>query len=222
MNYMEWARYSALSDPQFFLVTEKILNLERDIEKKGGERQTDALYLTRRFEYPWAFLQIPENTQTVLDAGGGPATFQYLLSSFIPKVHNVDLNVEWVNKVNKVKTITGRFSNLTVVRGDILNLSHILDKTFDTTTCISVIEHIEYEKTMKIVDELLRVTRGPVLITADIGENDPELMTPGTLHRLADKHGFTVPDIPLDAMQHRTVRGEPFKVACIKLEGGIL
>ena len=217
---MEWAKFSNLADPQFFLVTEQLVNIERKIASKGCEKQTDALYFCRRFEYPWAFLQIPENAEIVLDAGGGPATFQYLLSAFIPHVHNVDYNPEWVKKVNAVKEVTGEFSNLTVTKGDISNLSFIPDKTFDVTTCLSVIEHSAHSKAIQIFDELLRVTNGPVLITVDVGVGGPELLEPEMLYILSLKYGFTVPPLPSDTIACVTREGYKFKVACIRLEGG--
>lgn len=221
MNYMEWARYSALRDPQFFLVTEGILNVERDIEKRGGERQTDALYETRRFEYPWAFLQIPEEAQTMLDAGGGPSTFQYFLAKYVSRVYNIDKCLEWVDKVNGVKKLMGDFDNLTIEKGDLTDLSRISDKMFDATTCISVIEHGQPEEALKIIDELLRVTDGPVMVTADVGYDDVELMKPEVLHMISDRYGFMVPWAPVDVITRGTVKGNKYRVACIRLEGGV-
>jgi len=220
MNYMEWATYSKLARLDYFLVTEMLLNLEREIENKGGERLTDALYYTRRFEYPWVYLQIPTKAQRILDAGGGPATFQYLLSKKFPFVFNVDLNPEWVDKVNRTKRATGMFGNLTIQLGDISSLDGGSDGFFDVTTCVSVVEHGEDLKSAEIIDELLRVTDGPILLTVDVGFGDSQLLSFTRLYELAQLYGFEIPERPPDIIRGKTARGVFFEVACINLERG--
>jgi len=215
---MEWASYSKLADQNYFLVTEKLLDIERWIEMNGGERLTDALYPTRRFEYPWVFTNIAPWSDMILDAGGGPAIFQYLLSKSFKKVWNIDLNQEWIDKVNNTKDITGTFGNLDILLGDISNLSQWDDDIFCSTTCISAIEHGDSGKIEQIINELLRVTRGPVLITVDVGYGD-QLLHPTLLSLLGDIFSFNIPSKPSDIMRSRTYQKQLFEIACIKLEG---
>lgn len=215
LNRIEWARYSHLADEQFFRVTRRQLEIEEWIASKGCERQTDALYFTRRVEYPWAFLQIPEKASAVLDAGGGPATFQYMLASYLPEAYNIDVNPTWVEKVKRVKEKTGAFKNLIVAQGNIDNIPYA-DKTFSATVCISVLEHSDQEKLVDMVDELLRVTSGPVLMSVDVGAGR-EMMTLETLKHIGRRAGIMVPSVPPDAMLG-TIRGEPYRVALVRLE----
>jgi SAM-dependent methyltransferase len=213
-----WACYSRLADENFFLVSEAILNAEREIAAAGLEKQTDALYPPRRFEYPWAFLQIPENSKRVLDAGGGPATFQYLLSKYVPEVYNIDINSKWIDKVENVKRVTGKFGNIVTAKGNLAEMPFVEDKTFDASLCVSVIEHGRDAEA--IICELLRVTKGPVLITTDVGYGE-ELLNPSVLHQLGERFGFTVPEVPLDAIHRATAGGEHYKVACIRLDSHV-
>jgi len=216
---MTWVQFSGLAYPNYFFVTKDIYGIESELAEHGCERQTDSIHFSRRFEYPWAWLQIPENVQRHLDAGGGAATFQYLLARFIPSVTNVDHNPMWVEKVNEVKRRTGMFQNLDVVHGDIADLSRFPDKWFGSTTCISVVLFSDTATTEKILDELLRVTGGPVLMSVDVGEGD-ELMSLADLFHLSQRYEFLVPFLPPDVMNCTTYSGKAFKVACIRLEGG--
>jgi ubiquinone/menaquinone biosynthesis C-methylase UbiE len=216
---MEWATYAHLAEPSFFLVTRELYGIESEIAARGCERQTDALYFTRRVEYPWAFLQIPSNTQTALDAGGGAATFQYLLSKYLPVVYNVDLNPEWVSKVNGVKAAIHGFSNLNAVQGDLSDLSQFSDGAFDAALCISALEHGGQEKVERIVEELTRVTNGPVLITVDIGVGS-EMMPVEVLQRLAAKYGFAVPPYP-ESVMVGLISGKQYRVACVRLDSHV-
>jgi len=218
-NTLKWAEYSDLASPTYFLVTESLLNIEREVGAAGGHRNTDALYYTRRVEYPWAFLQIPGDAQSVLDAGGGPATFQYMLARHIPVVYNVDSYPDWVERVGKTKALLKNMGELVMVTRDLCDLSNFKDKSFDATTCISVMEHAGADKASRIIDELLRVTKGPILMTVDVGSGDLELMPPDVLYALGERYKFTVPDLPIDAMYCKSGRGNGFHVACIRLEG---
>lgn len=218
MNEMLWVYFAELANPQYFFVTKDLYDLETELTTHGCKRQTDSLHFTRRFEYPWAFLQIPEHSENHLDAGGGAATFQYLLAKFIPNVTNLEIDSMWREKVADVKRKTGLFSNLDVVVGDISDLYMFKDKCFTSTTCISVIEHGGQRKAEKMVDELLRVTDGPVLISIDVGDGE-ELMNINDVFSLSRRYGFNVPYLPSDVMNCQTAGGKAFKVACIRLEG---
>ena len=217
MSFMEWAKYSYLASPVFFKITKEIYETELEIEANGGQLLTDALYLTRRFEYPWVFSQISPDNKVVLDAGGGPASFQYYLAKKFHYVHNIDLLDAWVDKVNDTKWVTGLFSNLTIRKGDLSDLSHIPDGLFDVAVCISVVEH-NGSKALRMVDELLRVTSGDVFVTVDVGEDDEELLPMETLYEMEERYGFMIPNVPPDVIRNKTVRGNDFKVACMRLE----
>jgi ubiquinone/menaquinone biosynthesis C-methylase UbiE len=221
---MEWAFSHFLVLQEVFMVTNWLVDIEREIEcrTKGEIVKSDALYSTRRFEYPWAFIHLPQRRGCkILDAGGGGAIFQFLLSLLNREVINMDLNNEHLEEVKKIKRKTGLFSNVETIQGDFTKTEY-LNNTFDATVCISALEHGKHENIIDAVRELRRITDGSLMITLDVNVEDRphrEGVEPELLERLAHEYGFQVPKLPKDVMVLKTSDMCHFVVACIYLHG---
>ena len=218
MNEMCWADLYPLVSPVFFNITRTHVNVEDEIVRLGGERLTDALHPPRRFEYPWTYVNLPNTRDIViLDAGGGPASFQYLLALNFKRVVNVDMNREFLARVEAIKHRTTMFPNLETQLGLLSKLDYP-DKYFDVTTCVSVLEHSD-EDVFPVIDELLRVTKDVVLITIDVKVGGDVGLGFDILNEMGKRYGFEVPEIHNGALRLIPKNGtEDMCIACIRLE----
>lgn len=234
---MEWADMRFLANARFFLITKELFDLENyfllhvpayqgkfwgnaHIEKLWFLR--DSLHETRRFEYPWALLNIPDGTEKILDAGSGYTAFPFYVSQLLQEYCCLDVDVKAMKSIEKTKQYTGRFDNVKAFIGDMRKMD-FMDASFDCVLCISVLEHVCKckEDMFQAIHELLRVTRqgGMVLITLDVKLSEDRFTpTLQTLNEMAEELNFTVPVIPLTAFCQK-MKGDsiPFLVACIKL-----
>ena len=119
---------------------------------------------TRREEYNWVLDKIDRYGWSVLDAAAG----------YIPRWHELPTMLS--NKGYSVTACDFDDSSLKMphIRGVIRQLADITklpfaDKSFDISCCISVLEHMESEHMQMAANELIRVTQGQILITADNG-----------------------------------------------------
>lgn len=221
-NHMQWAQSNFLALNEVWMITDWLVDVEREIHRETGISRSDALYYSRRFEYPWAFMRLPQRRGCrILDAGGGNATFQFLLSLLHGEVVNMDLNTEFLGEVEKIKSATRLFNNLKTVEGDITRTSYP-DNYFDASVCISALEHGSHGDVSRGITELRRITRGPIAVTMDVtqeGYLDKECVDKYVLRQSLEKYRIDLNSVPYDIMLMRTVRNIPFMIACIYLHG---
>jgi len=117
---------------------------------------------TRREEYHWIESSIMEDAATVLDAAAGYIyewhKMPYILSAACRRVTALDQNPRSLDMPKD--------PNILRMTGDITSLP-FADRSFDTTCCISTLEHLSPADAAKALNELLRVTRRQLLLTAD-------------------------------------------------------
>lgn len=127
---------------------------------------------TRNVEYAWAAAQA--NGSLLLDAATGYVDTWHMLPYILCNVP-VPRTVIACDMDRRQGQMPGHPA---VVRmyGDITDLP-FLNCQFDTTFCISVLEHLEPEATSRAAAELLRVTKpgGRLVITADEAPRLPAL-----------------------------------------------
>jgi ubiquinone/menaquinone biosynthesis C-methylase UbiE len=120
----------------------------------------------RRFEYPWVMQELdPQKTDKVLDAGGGKCVIDLLISENVAEVHDYDSDPESLKYMHD--KAEGKYPHLLLKEGTLLKLPYA-DKYFDKTICVSVLEHMPKADIKSAIDELLRVTKGKVIITMDV------------------------------------------------------
>lgn len=178
----------------------------------------DSVHNTRRFEYPWALLNIPRDAERILDAGCGGSSFTFFLSDCFKSVYGLDISTGRVAEMEKIKKYSHRFASLTPVVGDITNIG-FPNGYFDCSTCISTLEHLDKNLVFTAIDELIRVTKngGVILITTDIEiAPTPDKLCIEDLHKIARRYGFIIPEFrPHTSFQE--LKGDYFTVACIKM-----
>jgi len=97
----------------------------------------------------------------VLDVGSGDASF---LSGFLPEA---DYEIYRLDKGMSPKRVTDPH----FVRGDAVSLP-FPDKFFTTACCIDLLEHLSREDRDRAIDEMARVTRGPLILAAPCAEDE--------------------------------------------------
>jgi hypothetical protein len=215
---MEWANYTFLLNPNCFLITAKLHDLEMALQKDVP----DSLHWSRRFEYPWVYQKLSPFSQddVVLDAGAGNTVLQLYISPMVKEVHSVDLDVEainWISKTKQEKTM----DNVFPVVGDLTSMA-FPSGYFDKVICISTLEHISKGRVTDGIDELIRVTKlgGRIAITMDVVmEKTDRQVDLWDFQGIAAKYSLTVPEQPKDLMVWRVPPYNfPFAVACIIME----
>jgi len=206
---MEWATKDKLLNPKYFETSMALHTLETFY----GTPIHDSVHYTRRFEYPWVYSNLPLSGD-ILDVGAGATAFQVLVSQKAA-VTSIDVDtaaVHWVNQLstvfmsaNKVKSIIGGFPKLPFA-----------DKQFDSSYCISVLEHLPKTETLQNINELRRVTRGKCFITMDVSIGPCDRQVDLSDFNNIAKNLFRVPSIPNDAITF-VIDGYTFAVACIIL-----
>lgn len=103
----------------------------------------------------------------MLDVGGGRGPLQFYLSRH-GKVTNIDVDAESVNWVNEKASLLGCDKTLSALEGDATEMK-FPDGTFDRVFCISVLEHMGTNNTLKVINEILRVLKpgGLAILTWD-------------------------------------------------------
>lgn len=217
---MEWAAYQFLTKPDAFLITKQLYEIEQVI----GRDVADSLHMTRRFEYPWVYINLQplSRDDTVLNAGAGYAVFHILISKMVKEVHNVDIDADSVNWLNKVKAKKG-FNNVFATLGNLTKMT-FPDNYFNKAICISTLEHLAKQKVVDGIEELKRVTKpgGKIAITMDVVLEKTDKQTDlEDFGKIAQKYSFKIPSLPPHGMIFRVPPYNfPFAVACILLEKG--
>lgn len=225
---LTWAEWTTIAVPRFFVVTGTLHSIEDKLGLNPFSLGTGALHITRRFEYPWCFLNaLPFNhSDIVLDVGSGKEVFPIFLSRFVKQVHALDIDedtVKWLGEssLNSVDLV-GATNKILPVCGDATNLPY-QDEFFDKVFCVSTLEHILPINQLEIaLSELVRVTKpqGKIIITMDVMINkDREDFNFVDLQSIATKYSFAVPPIPPLAILIKVPPyNTPFAIACIALE----
>lgn len=142
-----------------------------------------ALHWSRRFEYPWAFLnaKLPINSKVpfkILDCGAGLNPLQFYLAQKGYSVYSMDIDIISLLKVDKFKNRMN-LSTLHPCYGNILDIP-FPDGSFDRVLCISVLEHVVEQMSSNTdiilrgcINNLLRVLKpgGLLLLTFDVNLN---------------------------------------------------
>jgi len=215
---MEWADYRYLGEENYFLLTKELYDMEIDL----GKEVRDSLHWSRRFEYPWLYINLEPFTKDdiVLDAGAGNTVLQFILSKRVRQMHSLDKDMDDVNWANKVSE-ERRFSNVFSIVGDLTNMTFLSDY-FDKVICISTLEHLPKQKVLDGVEELIRVTKqgGKIAITMDIVLEKTDKQTDITdFGSIARKYSFAIPEFPQHVMIFKVAPYNfPFAIACILLE----
>lgn len=208
-----WAKVFEVFDPYYFMHSMYLVYTESIINQKiPFFTFSHALHWGRRFEYPWALQQaFPDDTMEcrppkrgrVLDAGGGNASFQFLLHEYYEQVYNIDYYPE--NTVKEMRNLakTAGYPNMHFIKGDCLAPKY-KDNYFEDVYCLSVLEHTDKDHhyaavqltpdvLIEEIEQLLRVTRRKLIITMDVmGESDKNGISIPTYVKLGEHYGFAV------------------------------
>jgi len=178
-DMFEWAFLPRVIDENYFFVNDYLVRTEDRIFHKN----IYASHITRKFEYPWAFLNSQlKKSDVVLDAGGGLGLIQYMFADIAAQVFNVDNrrseDFEKYDKIfiDKFRSLIGEtYHNLFFVSEDISCMS-FEDDFFDKVFCLSVLEHNPVENQVEIVTELVRVLKpgGALIVTMDVMLDEKE------------------------------------------------
>lgn len=214
---MEWADYRFLNEQSYLLLSKELHDMEIDL----GKEVPDSLHQSRRFEYPWVYINLQPFTKDdiALDAGAGYTVFHLLISRMVREVYSVDVDADSVNWLNKVKAEKG--FNAFATLGDLTNMTFPANY-FNKTICISTLEHLPKQKVVDGIEELIRVTKlgGKIAITMDIVLEKTDKQTDlKDFKDIANKYCLMIPDFPSHMMVLRVPPYNfPFTVACILLE----
>lgn len=216
MIQVEWADYKFLNEPESFMLTKKLFDLENEL----GKDTHDSLHWSRRFEYPWVYAKLQPfgNSDIVLDAGAGNTVFQFLISKQVKELHSIDANlscVDWVSSKAK------QFANVFSKQADILHLP-FPNGFFDKVVCISALEHNSKQQIWAAISELTRVTKpaGKIAITMDIAlETTDKQFDITDLGNMAKEHSIPIPSLPNSVIGFRTISYSfPLAVCCMLIQ----
>lgn len=133
----------------------------------GMKWMPSAMSWSRKFEWPWALQKgALQWDHTVLNAGAGHSVFMYALAKRVKQVVNADSDDSEVERIFNGKLMK-TFSNIAFQKDDIRKIN-FPDNFFDSTFCVSVLEHTE--SPIDCINELIRVTKKgrPILISMDV------------------------------------------------------
>ena len=128
---------------------------------------------TRREEYHWV--------ASVLNALGSGLHVLDAATGYVPGWHMMPYIAaacgHRVTAVDSNPTTVQMPAHPSVERA-VMNISKLdyPDDSFDAVLCISTLEHMDIADAATIVKELLRVTRGPIILTADKADWLPSLL----------------------------------------------
>ena len=232
-NEINWATVSKFPNERFFLITKDIFDLENYLSIHiKNHRQTidgtgasfrlavfrDSLHHTRRYEYPYTMLNIPQDTRSVLDVGGG-SSFSYYVSEQVEEVYVLDIDQKIGDELKQIKEHTRRFKNMQFQLGDARNLP-FADNLFDVTTCVSVLEHMDDKNLILALSEMMRVTKpnGVVIVTMDIQLDGSEGINLEDLYRIGKVLQIPVANPSFNTL-YSSIDNHLYGVACMKLVG---
>jgi 2-polyprenyl-3-methyl-5-hydroxy-6-metoxy-1,4-benzoquinol methylase len=211
---LEWATYPRLLERSFFERTKALYDLEQVLQTPIP----DSMHWTRRFEYPWIIGRLQDRaapTKTLLDVGAGATALQFMLSDLGHVVHSVDPDpkaIEWVRERGWKREPEER---VVLTNNYQLPSLPFRDEQFDTSVCISVLEHLPKDQVLPSIRELLRVSRKEVLITMDVClQRHLQQTDMGDFDKLRAALGAP-PVMPGPNVMTFHIDGHDFNVACI-------
>jgi hypothetical protein len=228
-NELTWATVSKFPDERFFLITKDIFDLEsylalhikhhrQHMDGSGDSRSLsvfrDSLHHTRRYEYPYAILNIPFDAR-VLDVGGG-SSFSYYLAERVETCTVLDIDQKVGDELELIKNHTRKFGNIFFRLGDARAIPYP-DNTFDCITCISVLEHMDNKNILAAFSEMMRVTKpdGVVLITFDVQLTKSDTIDLDDVGQLCNRLKIKMGAIDAHVL-FSSIGDKPYVVACIK------
>jgi len=226
---MEWADLSRLIEQDFHFYTQALFELETELATPIH----DSLHWSRRFEYPWILLQLRAMSSwplgPVLDAGAGATALQFFLARSGAPTTSIDIDqsaVDWVNSKSPKKlwvpaVMSGGAIAVTEgpkPRSAWMKLPELPfpDQSFDTSLCISVLEHMPKFEVMAAVKNLQRVAKRKVLITMDVCLSAADQMDVASFLPLVEALGVEAKPLPQTALTFE-IHGHRFGVACLNL-----
>jgi len=99
---IEWMDFMKLNEYEYFVISAELYAFERDVKKRTGISLRGAAHVTRRFEYPWAYMQAKKG-EHCLDAGSGLNPFSFALSKYYKKITVLDFDKKTVQQMNIIK-----------------------------------------------------------------------------------------------------------------------
>ena len=115
----------------------------------------------RKWEWPWAILNGPQQGSVALDIGSGYRPFSFLLQEWYD-VYCIDHSNDVVDTCIK--------NGMKAIAADITNIP-LSEETADVVYCISVLEHLsDKEEIVAALREMGRLTKpgGHIVITMDV------------------------------------------------------
>jgi 2-polyprenyl-3-methyl-5-hydroxy-6-metoxy-1,4-benzoquinol methylase len=219
---MEWADLSRLIEQDFHYYTQALYELESDLATPIH----DSLHWSRRFEYPWALLQLrSSDLSSILDAGSGATALQFFMARSNVPTTSIDIDqsaIDWVNSKTPKKLWAPVSGMLALTEGPKpqstqMNLTRLIfpDNSFGTVICISVLEHLPMPEVMPAIRNMIRIAKTNVLITMDVclntaGQTDIPKFT-GLMKAL----DVEVKPLPQTALTFE-IHGQKFAVACLR------
>lgn len=165
-------------------------DMELPFNKKWNkENPLPRFFWQRIWEYPYAFLRIPQN-DTCIDVGG---TYPFVLFKNLPNAVSVDIRD--LNELDS-KYHKGKWPKEKLIISDASNIP-VEDNSYNYSVSISAIE--EMPDTLAVLKEMIRITKHRVVVTMDISD---EIGIPTErLREIADFLGVEIPLIPSDVLR---------------------
>ncbi len=238
-NTITWASVTKFPDERFFLITKDIFDLEtylsthidnhrQRIDGTGENHKLrvlrDSLHHTRRYEYPYAILNMPLEVRNVLDVGGG-SSFSYYMGERVEYCLILDIDQKVGDEHQSVITHTRKFRNVAFRLGDVREIPYP-DDSFDYVTCISTLEHMDDKNLMLALSEMMRVAKpdGVIVVTMDVSLTKSDTINLDDVKQLGER--LKMPILPITpSTLYSSIGDDLYVVACMQLtgfKGGIL
>lgn len=134
------------------------------------------LHWSRQVEWPWAILESdPQLHHSCLDVGGGWGVFKYALANRVRSVENIEPSAEFIAKAQSSIDVINTKKNIHQYLGTIECTPYHRD-SFDRIYCISVLEHIKYNR-LQCIREMQRLLKpdGVLMLSMDVVINDGQI-----------------------------------------------
>lgn len=218
---------------RFFLITKDIFDIEnylslcipdyKQVIDGSGDSyklkvRRDSMLDTRRFEYPYVWLNTPLSAKSILDVGGGATSFCFYTAERVKEYTMLDIDPNIGKELEVIQSHTRRFHNVSFKLGSALDIPYP-DESFDCTYCISVLEHVgKAPEIIRGLQEMRRVTRkgGVVIATFDVRLGESKEINMDDVYLVADEMKLTMDKFDITKAILKTFDvGGVFTVACV-------
>lgn len=213
----EWGDYRNLIEREYFIISSNLFQYQETIHTITGIQLFGAEHITRRLEYPWAYLQAQKGKHC-LDAGSGLSPFPFSLKEIYETVTILEIDTNAINQLNTIIDTCG-YQTIKAQYGDIRKIPYP-DNYFDDVFCLSVLEHGPVNPFLiETVDELLRVTKQNLYITMDVGPQGTPSgpLSYQQLEELANHLTMPLQPEPKQILRFQDTKLE-YMVACITIK----